>query len=173
MTKGRVAIGLAVIGLLLVLWLVLAGRGSSDDSAATNPAATERSGPSEAELIAANREPPPPPAPPGPPALTPAWLAGTWAPAENNPTGDPNAPCETDVVVTFFADGRYEEGEGSSGRFRIEGDRVTFFNHVIREMGSDEEDLSEFDRETVQRIVPVSQNEMRVSGDPMRRCSIG
>ena len=177
MKKSHLVAGVAFIALLVAgLFLIFSDRGPSGGDAAVNAAGASRM--SEAELIAANREPPPAAAPaelrpPGPPALTPAWLAGTWAPAENNPANDPTAPCETDVIVTFRADGRYEQGDGSFGRFRINRDQITYFDRVIRELGSDEEDRSEFDQSTTARIVPINQNEMRVEGEAMRRCRSG
>lgn len=178
MKKSHIAIGLAVIGLGLLVWLIFLRSGPGDEASATN-AVANGSKMTEAELIAANREPPPAapapaPASTEPPALTAAWLRGAWRPAADHNTRDPNAPCETDVVVIFHADGRYEHGDGSSGRYRASGDQeVTFYDHVIREMGSDEEDRSEFDQQRRQRIVPVDQNSMRAEGEEMVRCRVG
>ena len=179
MKRSHIVAAVAFIAILIGgLFLIFSDRGSSDADPAANAAGPSR--PSEAELIAANRErPPAAPAaaaadPSEPPALTPAWLAGTWRPAADHDSTDPNAPCETDVIVTFLADGRYEQGDGSSGRFRTSGDNeITLFEHVTRELGSDEEDRSEFELDTRQRVVPVDQNTMRVDGEEMRRCRSG
>lgn len=177
--KSHIVAAVAFIALLVGgLFLIFSDRGPSGGDAAAN--AADASKMSEAELIAANREPlpmAPAPAtadPSEPPALTPAWLAGTWRPAADHDSTDPNAPCETDVIVTFLADGRYEQGDGSSGRFRTSGDQeITLFEQVIRELGTDEEDRSEFGQDIRQRVVPIDQNTMRVDGEEMRRCRAG
>ncbi|MBO82387.1 MAG: hypothetical protein CL801_13350 [Citromicrobium sp.] len=75
------------------------------------------------------------------PQLSNAWLAGTWGPAEHNPANDPEGSCETDVVIRFALDGTYEDG-GSSGRYRVEGSNIMYFERqTVPDIAADPDEL--------------------------------
>lgn len=106
------------------------------------------------------------------PQLTSAWLAGTWGPARNNPTSNPNAGCDTDNIVTFETDGSYRDG-GSFGRFRTDGTTVTYFDRVLHDPVEETEDRSQFNQPLIARVTIVDQNTIEEEGESLRRCSGG
>lgn len=101
--------------------------------------------------------------------ITQAWLLGTWGPAEYNPDNNPNASCDTGAVVTFNSDGRYTDG-GGSGSYRLEGDRVTYFNRVTMDIATGRSDHSQYGQPLTTRIERVDDTTLREDGALLRRC---
>lgn len=101
--------------------------------------------------------------------ITATWLLGTWGPAQYNPDNNPNASCDTDSVVTFNADGSYKDG-GGSGRYRVDGGNVTYFNRVMRDIATGRTDHSEYNQPVTTKVERVDNNTLREEGTLLRRC---
>jgi len=103
-------------------------------------------------------------------AITQGWLIGTWGPADYNPSGDPNASCDTDAVVTFKSDGSYTDG-GGYGRYRTNGRTITYFNRVLVDVIEDTVDRSQYGQPLITDVERVDRNTLREDGNLLRRCS--
>tara|TARA_B100000678_G_C18214680_1_gene504812 strand:+ start:1588 stop:2091 length:504 start_codon:yes stop_codon:yes gene_type:complete len=106
------------------------------------------------------------------PQLSNAWLVGTWGPAEANPTNDPGGSCETDVIIRFARDGTYEDGS-SSGRYRVKGNHIVYFERqTVPDIAADPEEL--FYPEPVDDWTGVARvvddNTFDEEGELWRRC---
>lgn len=97
------------------------------------------------------------------------WLVGTWGPADHNPDNDPTAGCDTDAIVTFNADGSYKDG-GSEGRFRTDGQTITYSERVLIDEIEGTTDRSEFNQPVTYQVERVDNTTLREHGQLLRRC---
>jgi hypothetical protein len=97
------------------------------------------------------------------------WLVGTWGPADLNPDNNPQAGCDTDAIVTFNADGSYRDG-GSEGRFRTDGQTITYSERVLIDEIEGTTDRSEFNQPVTYQVERVDNTTMREHGQLLRRC---
>lgn len=106
------------------------------------------------------------------PMISAAWLVGTWGPADNNPGNNPEASCDTDVLIKFNADGTYSD-PGSEGRYSTDGRTIRYFDRrSVQEIGEEPEEI--FVPEPIADISGVvaalDANTFDEDGDKWRRC---
>lgn len=104
-----------------------------------------------------------------PQAVNVDYLVGTWGPQESD---NPNASCDTDNIVTFNRDGTYRDG-GGYGRYRINDDRVTYYNRVLVDMAEETEDRSEYNKPMTTTIRGAVKNSFEEDGSKLYRCNGG
>lgn len=106
------------------------------------------------------------------PTVTEAWLVGSWAPAEMIAKNDPTAPCETDIVVGFSADGTYSDG-ASEGRFSTDGKTIRYYNRKSVYDLSADPDVPFSPKpleDIVNKIRALDRTTFRENGENWRRC---
>lgn len=106
------------------------------------------------------------------PVISAAWLVGTWGPADNNPSNNPEASCETDVLIKFNADGTYSD-LGSEGRYSTNGRTIRYFDRrTVQEIGEDPEEIfvPEAIADISGAVAALDENTFDEDGDQWRRC---
>ncbi len=70
------------------------------------------------------------------PTVSRTWLVGSWRSGEGKSPAQVQS-CDTYNIIQFNADGTYSDG-GSEGRFRTDGQTITYFDRqTIPEIGED------------------------------------
>ena len=106
------------------------------------------------------------------PDITDAWLVGTWGPAGLNPGNSPQSSCETDVILTFMADGTFADG-GAEGQYSTDGTAIQYVDRAtVPDIAADLEEPFEPEKLTdvTTLISAVDENTFEEDGEQWRRC---